>query len=184
VTRRTRIAVTIAVIAGVQLAAVGIYLAVQRSREAAPASTFAAQPSTIRETAPVISAMRSDGSPVTLGWPAPRARLVHFWATWCPPCTKEIPSLLAFARDMRDQGIEVVAIAVEDDWKDIAAFFGGTVPPEVMVETDGAAHKRLGVATLPDSYLVGTDGRVIERYYGARDWASSAAREHVLTRVR
>jgi hypothetical protein len=85
---------------------------------------------------------------------------------------------------MREHGVEVVAIAVEDDWKDIATFFGGTIPPEVIVETDGAAHKRFGVSTLPDTYLVDRNGQVIERYHGARDWSAAAAREHVLARVR
>jgi thiol-disulfide isomerase/thioredoxin len=111
-------------------------------------------------------------------------RIVHFWATWCPPCVKELPSLLAFAREMRERGVEVVAIAVEDDWKDIATFFDGAIPPEVIVETDAAAHKRFGVSTLPDSYLVDRTGKVVERYHGARDWQAPAAREHVLARVR
>jgi len=184
VTRRARIAVTICVLAGVQLAAIGVYLAVQRSRTAPPASQFAAERSSIPERAPAITARRADGSTVSIAWPAPRARIVHFWGTWCPPCVKELPSLLAFAREMRGRGLEVVAIAVEDDWKDIAAFFGGRIPPEVVVETDAAAHKRLGVSTLPDTYLVDKDGRVLERYHGARDWGSSVAREHVLARLR
>ncbi|MGN6104879.1 MAG: TlpA family protein disulfide reductase [Kofleriaceae bacterium] len=182
-TRRARIAIAIAVLAGLQLGAIGIYVAVQRSRASKPAQMFASQRSSIAEAAPTITATRADGSPLSITWPAERVRIVHFWATWCPPCVKELPSLLAFARDMRGRGIEVIAIAVEDDWKDIASFFGGTIPPEVIVEAEGAAHKRFGVSTLPDSYLVGRDGRVIERYHGARDWSGSAAREHVLTRV-
>lgn len=183
-TRRARIVVTICVLAGVQLAAVGIYVAVRRSREAKPAAMFAAARSSIAETAPTITAKRADGSAVTITWPAPRTRIVHFWATWCPPCVKELPSLLAFAREMREHGVEVVAISVEDDWKDISTFFGGTIPPEVIVETDAAAHKRFGVSTLPDSYLVDKDGRLVERYHGARDWGTRAAREHVLARLR
>jgi len=101
-----------------------------------------------------------------------------------PPCVKELPSLLAFARETRERGIEAVAIAVEDDWKAISAFFGGSVPPEVIVETDGAAHKRFGVSTLPDTYLVEPAGKVVERYHGARDWRAHAAREHILARLR
>jgi thiol-disulfide isomerase/thioredoxin len=181
VTRGKRIAITVGVLVALQVAAVVIYLAVQRSRESAP--TFAAQQLSDSEPAPVIRGTRSDGSAVALEWPAQRARLVHFWATWCGPCRKELPSLIAFAREMRERGIEVVAIAVDDDWKDIAAFFGGAVPPEVIVETNGAAHKRFGVSTLPDSYLVDRSGTLVERYHGARDWTASAAREHVLARV-
>lgn len=183
-TKRARIAVTVGVLAALQLGAVGVYFAVQRGRESKSAETFAAQRSSIAEAAPTINAKRADDSSLTITWPAERTRIVHFWATWCPPCVKELPSLLAFAREMRARGIEVIAIAVDDDWKDIAAFFGGTIPPEVIVETDAAAHKRFGVSTLPDSYLVDRSGQVIERYHGARDWAASAARDHVLARLR
>jgi thiol-disulfide isomerase/thioredoxin len=159
-TRRTRIAVTIAVLVGLQLAALGIYVAVQRSRDASPAPGFASDPVALAETAPSITGTRADGSQVTLGWPAPHARLVHFWGTWCPPCIEELPSLLAFARAMRPLGVEVV------------------------VETDRAAHPRLGVSTLPDTYLVDRSGRVLERYHGARDWSAAAARDHIRARLR
>lgn len=183
-TRRARIALAIGILAGLQLVAIAIYVGVQRSREPKPVTGFAAERSSMAEAAPTIKAMRADGSAVAITWPSERTRIVHFWATWCPPCVKELPSLLAFAREMRERGIEVVAIAVDDDWADIAAFFGGTIPPEVVVETDAAAHKRFGVSTLPDSYLVDRIGQVVERYHGARDWRAPAAREHVLARMR
>lgn len=169
-TKRRRIAVTIGVLVALQLAAIAIYLAVRRSREPALPS------------APAMTVTRASGSPVALGWPSDKPRIVHFWGTWCRPCTKELPGLLAFAREL--SGIEVVAIAVEDDWTDIAAFFGGAIPPEIVVETDGAAHRGLGVTTLPDSYLVDRAGRVVERVHGAHDWSLPSAREHVLDRLR
>lgn len=181
-TRRARIAIGVGVLAALQIGAVMTYLLVQRSRESKASASFAVERSSIAEVAPPIRAQRADGSALTLTWPAQRTRIVHFWATWCPPCVKELPGLLAFARDMRERGLEVVAIAVEDDWKDIATFFGGTVPPEVIVETDGAAHQRFGVSTLPDTYLVSPAGKVVERYHGARDWRTPAARAHFSSR--
>lgn len=182
-TRRTRIAITIGVLVGIQLGAIAIYLVVERSRGRTSAPAFAAQRLSDAEPAPTIAGKRADGSGVAITWPSQRARLVHFWATWCEPCRDELPSLLAFARETRERGIDVVAIAVEDNWKDIATFFGGTVPPEVIVETDAAAHKRFGVSTLPDSYLIDRSGKLVERYHGARDWRTSAARDHVLARI-
>ena len=183
-TRRARIAITVGVLAAVQVGALAIYLLVQRSREAKPPDRFAAERSSIADMAPSINAKRSDGSAIAITWPTKGTRIVHFWATWCPPCVMELPSLLAFAREMRGRGIEVVAIAVEDDWKAISTFFGGDIPPEVIVETDDAAHKRFGVSTLPDTYLVDPTGKVIERYHGARDWRAPAAREHILARLK
>ena len=102
---------------------------------------------------------------------------MHFWGTWCAPCRRELPGLLAFARST--PGLELVAVAIDDDWASIATFFGGTVPPEVVIATDAATHKRYGASTLPDSYLVDRTGKLVERYHGAREWQSTAARDHL-----
>jgi thiol-disulfide isomerase/thioredoxin len=182
--KRARIAIAVGVLAGLQLAALGIYLAVQRAREA-PRDAFPAQRVTSSERAPTITGTRASGAGVELAWPAPRMRILHFWGTWCAPCVKELPSLLAFARAMRQRGadLEIVAIAVNDDWNAVTAFFQGAVPAEVVIESD-AAHKRFGVSTLPDTYLVDRAGALVERYHGARDWSTAVARQHILSRLR
>lgn len=182
-TKRTRIAVTVGVLVGLQLAAIGIYRAVETSREPASARvSFKTQPMAAEQVPPLVG-KRSDGSELRLAWPSQRMQIVHFWATWCEPCRDELPSLLAFARDMRERGLEVVAVAVDDDWKDIHAFFGGTVPQEVVIPTDATIHKRFGASSLPDSYLVDRSGKLVERYHGARDWRAGVARDHFLALV-
>jgi thiol-disulfide isomerase/thioredoxin len=180
-TRRGRIVVAIGVLVGLQLLAVLVYVAVQRSREpAVSVAGFSGERLDRSEPAPGFAAAGVDGTPVSVSWPSDRVRIVHFWGTWCEPCREELPSLLAFGRGMRDRGIEVVAIAVDDDWRDIRTFFGGVVPPEVVIATDPTVHKRFGVSTLPDSYLVDRAGRLVERFHGERDWRDPAARDHVL----
>jgi thiol-disulfide isomerase/thioredoxin len=175
VTRRWRILLALAILVALQLGALLAYRAVEASRR--PRVTFAAEP--LRgDAAPAFEAARADGAAVSVRWPAAPVRLVHFWATWCAPCRDELPGLLAFGRALRGHGLEVVAVAVDDEWSDIAAFFGGAVPPEVVRARDPAAHKRFGVSTLPDSYAVDPGGRLVERFHGARDWRSSAARAH------
>jgi hypothetical protein len=71
-------------------------------------------------------------------------------------------------------------VAVDDVPADIERFFGGAVPPEVVIPADAASHKLYGVSTLPDTYLVNGNGRLIERIHGARDWSSPSAREHII----
>ncbi|MCB9508200.1 MAG: hypothetical protein H6697_11135 [Myxococcales bacterium] len=73
-----------------------------------------------------------------------------------------------------------VAVAVDDDWTDVRAFFDGDVPPEIVVATDPDVHKRCGVSTLPDSYVVDRAGILVERFHGERDWRATAARDHLL----
>jgi len=123
---------------------------------------------------------RAGGAAVALTWPAAGPRLVHFWATWCEPCRRELPGLLALARALE---LELVAIAVDDDWAEIGLFFDGAVPPEIVIEPAGEALRALGVSTLPDSYLVDRAARVIERYDGERDWRTAAAQAHLRARL-
>jgi thiol-disulfide isomerase/thioredoxin len=175
----------IAALAALQLVALVVYRTVERRRGAGASAEeprFAVERLDAREPAPAFEGRRRDGTAAAISWPAPRPRLVHFWGTWCDPCRRELPSLLAFARGT--PGIELVAVAVEDDWPSIDAFFDGAVPPEVVIATDAAVHKRYGAATLPDSYLVDRAGKLVERYHGARDWQSAAARDHLQRVVR
>lgn len=177
-TRGARIGVVVAVLATLQLGALAVYLAVERGRGAkAVASQFVAERLDAREAAPAFEARRRDGAAVAISWPSPRTRLVHFWGTWCEPCRRELPGLLRYVRGT--PGLELVAVAVDDDWASIATFFDGAVPPEIVMATDAATHKRYGASTLPDSYLVDRAGKLVERYHGARDWQSAAARDHL-----
>jgi thiol-disulfide isomerase/thioredoxin len=184
VSRPARMAVVIGVLAAFQVAAYLVYRAVERSRSPRVAAVrFEAERLRGGEAAPALAGMRADGTRVYLSWPSERVRLVHFWATWCEPCRTELPGLLALGRDLRSQGIDVVAVAVDDDWADVRTFFDGDVPPEVIVASDPGVHKRFGVSTLPDSYVVARDGTLAERFHGARDWRTTAARDHLLAMV-
>ncbi|KAB2910661.1 MAG: TlpA family protein disulfide reductase [Kofleriaceae bacterium] len=179
-TRPARVAIAIAVLAAFQVAAYLVYRAVERARAPrAPAARFEGETLRGAEAAPLLDGTRADGSAVAITWPSDRIRVVHFWATWCKPCRTELPGLLALARGLRDDGIDLVAVAVDDSWSDIRAFFDGDVPPEVMVTTDPEVHKRFGVSTLPDTYVVDRTGNLVERFHGARDWRAAAAREHL-----
>ncbi len=180
-TRPARIAIAVAVLGAFQLAAYLVYRAVERSRTPRAVPTrFEGERLRGTETAPPLDGARADGSAVAITWPTDRIRVVHFWATWCKPCRTELPGLLALSRDLRAQGIDLVAVAVDDEWTDIRAFFDGEVPPEIVVARDPDVHKRFGVSTLPDSYVVDRNGKLVERFHGARDWRASAARDHLL----
>jgi len=182
--RRMRIIVVVAALAGLQLAALLVYRVVEGSRsEEERAVRFAAERLRGAEAAPAFDAARVDGTAVRVSWPAARARIVHFWATWCEPCRQELPGLLALARELEGRGVEMLAVAVDDEWDQVRDFFGGQPPPEVVIARDPSAHKRYGVSTLPDTYLIDRAGKLLERVHGARDWRSAAARDHLLTFV-
>ena len=102
-----------------------------------------------------------------------RRTLVHFWATWCAPCVRELPELLAFARENR---IDLLAVSLDTDVTKIEAFFDREVPREIVVAHAEAARALLGVETLPDTYLLDSAGRVTQRLHGAQNWQSPEAK--------
>jgi peroxiredoxin len=181
--RKRRVLVVIAALLAVQAAAIGIYVAVERIRGAA-GSEFRVEQLRGDVRAPDILLERADGSRVSIHDLDGRVRLVHFWATWCPPCTGELPGLLATSRALADRGLALIAISMDDDWNAIRSFFDGEIPAEVYRAVEGNAHRRYDIVSLPDSYLVPRDGHLLLRYDGARDWRSAAAKAHLASRLR
>jgi cytochrome c biogenesis protein CcmG, thiol:disulfide interchange protein DsbE len=100
-----------------------------------------------------------------------RVVLVNFWATWCPPCVDESPSLEKFAELMRNQGVEVLGISVDQDPAALQKFIHqfhltftiGRDPNQEL------AH-RYGTFVYPETYIVDRDGRVAEKIIGPIDW--------------
>jgi len=78
--------------------------------------------------------------------------LVNFWATWCPPCRDEMPSLNRLAQSFDPQSFEVVAISVDDGWEPIEKFLAGQKIPFRVVWDEGAKMSRTwGTSKYPES---------------------------------
>lgn len=98
-----------------------------------------------------------------------RYQLVHFWATWCPPCRAELPTLLAMAKRNRDR-LEVWAVSTDREWATVQRFLKGPMSPRVVRDPDGSGSRRYGVTGLPDTYLIDPQGRIKARFSGAQNW--------------
>ncbi len=159
-------------VVAVQVALIGIYWLVERdrSRDARVGSALGTDPPRQMDaTFPALTLRRSDGRTVRL--PAPnRPRLVHFWATWCPPCRAELPGLLQLGRE---HPVDVVAVALDEDWTKVHSFLRGRSAADVFLGNRREIEHRLGVRTLPVTFLVRPDGRSVYRFDGARDWTDS-----------
>jgi thiol-disulfide isomerase/thioredoxin len=172
----------VAVLALFQAGAALIYWAVEDARSRAPDAPFEVE-RLLGAEAPDLSLRRADGSPVRLSELRGKVVLLHFWATFCPPCETELPGLLELAREHGPEGVVLLAVALDDDWPTIEAFFGGAVPPEVVRGVEGDEHRRYDVGTLPDTTIVGRSGQLAMRAAGARDWRSAGARAVLLAAV-
>lgn len=142
---------------------IGGYLLLDRGHEEPPA--FLVEP--LDEPAPALAVQRA-GAPQPI--PAD-PHLVHFWATWCAPCIEELPGLLAASEA---EGVPLVAVT-DESWPVVEAWFDGTVPAGVVRDPTGEAASRWRVSGLPDTFVV-SEGRLVGRIGGPRDWSSPPAR--------
>lgn len=111
----------------------------------------------------------SQGQATTLGPRLAPVSLVHFWATWCPPCIEEIPALQRLTRDFAEHhDFGIVMVAVQDSSDKVNAFLG---PGAEMMLYDPKwdVANRYGTRQLPETYLV-VRGQVVEKFVGQTDW--------------
>ncbi|MDP6947207.1 MAG: TlpA disulfide reductase family protein, partial [Myxococcota bacterium] len=111
----------------------------------------------------------SGKSTVTLReYSAGRMLFLNFWATWCEPCVREMPSMLALRRTLSDPRVEMVGVSYDEGWEALLGFFRrfvGGMPREIDVAIDaagdGPASLRLlfGTHKLPETYVI-VDGHV------------------------
>jgi peroxiredoxin len=107
---------------------------------------------------------------------------LNLWATWCPPCRMEMPSMERLYR--RLQGTDFVMLAVSEDEDGIAAVrpfvdkMGLTFP--VLLDQDGGLPSRYGVTGYPETFVIDRDGRVIQHTVGPENWESEAVYRYFL----
>jgi len=103
-----------------------------------------------------------------------RPVLVSFWATWCPPCVEEMPSLQELARRLGDKAT-VLAVSVDDSWDAIRRFFPNGTPLTVLLDPTREAPGRFGTSQFPESFLIDPSGHVRHAFINQRDWSAPEA---------
>jgi thiol-disulfide isomerase/thioredoxin len=119
------------------------------------------------EMAPPIQALDLLGKPVSKDNWGGKVVIVNFWATWCPPCREEIPELLELKKEYKDR-LEIVGISEDDDPPASVLKFvqqkGMTYP--IVMATPELIDSYGGVPALPTSFLIDTQGRVVQKHSG------------------
>src|SRR5258706_10718095 len=111
-----------------------------------------------------------DGKPLTLASAHGKVVLLNFWATWCGPCRAEIPDLIALQQKYKDQ-LQIIGLTVDDDdvafVKQVVARTRINYP--VAMTTPEVRGRYGGVAALPTSFVLDTQGRIVQKHEGLRD---------------
>lgn len=124
--------------------------------------------------APMISVATMDGSTLALSSLKGKVVLLNFWATWCPPCREEIPSMMKLNERMAGKPFQMVCVSIDDGGKAaVEEFFkssGFHLP--AYLDLNGAGAKTYGLTGVPESYIINKKGILVKKVIGGLDWNS------------
>ena len=99
--------------------------------------------------------------------------MINFWATWCPPCRQEMPSLEAIYQDLKDDGFVVIAVNQWESPELVFPYIGQlsvfpTFP--IVFDHDGKLSQAYDVKGLPTTFIINKQGNIVYRAIGGRDF--------------
>ena len=126
-----------------------------------PANSNSVVPMEVNYAAPELSLQNVQGETEALTDYLGQVVLVNNWATWCPPCKAEMPTLVAYHNEHNVDGFSVIAVEAGEPLETVSPFvksFEMTFP--VWLDPNGAALRAFGNGTLPNSYVIDRSGTV------------------------
>lgn len=125
---------------------------------------------------PGLSAVDIKGNNFSLDSMKGQVKIVNFWASWCGPCVEEFPSMIRLIKAMNGQ-VKLVAISgdeSEDEMKIFLKSFPETENPNITViwDKESKLSQSYNVDRLPESFIVGKDGKLVKKVVGSIDWGN------------
>lgn len=129
---------------------------------------------TVGDLAPDFQLEDTKGNKVSLSDLRGKVVLVNFWATWCPPCIEEMPSMERLNEVIAGDDFVLLAINTEKNGRSIVPAFLEKTPYTfpILYDDQGVVQKRYGVFKFPESFIINKDGTVAEKIIGPLDWSS------------
>ncbi|WP_236840498.1 TlpA family protein disulfide reductase [Bosea sp. RAC05] len=135
---------------------------------------------------PALAFETGDGRPLSLSDFQGRFVLLNVWATWCPPCRKEMPSLDRLQAKIGGDDFEVVALSIDREAELVKPFFASVGVAHLVVYLDrtGSVMPTLRIAGLPTTVLIDPRGVEVARWAGAKEWDEPAVIDELRTLMR
>jgi peroxiredoxin len=132
-------------------------------------------PEALRNATPDFQLPDATGHTVSLSQQKGHPVLLNFWATWCPPCVDEVPSLEDLARRLKGTDMRMLAVSVDDEWDQIRRFFAKGSDIGVLLDKSHDIPKKFGTEKFPETFMVDASGRIRYYFINKRDWSRPEA---------
>jgi thiol-disulfide isomerase/thioredoxin len=130
----------------------------------------------IGDTIADMSFVGLDGSRLSLGSIKDKVVVVHFWATWCAPCRKEMPSLERLSQKLDPNRFALIGVSVDEDINLVKEFklkYGIRFAKYIDADMS-LAQGRFGATAYPETFIIGRDGRLLRHMLGEHEWDTPA----------
>ena len=106
--------------------------------------------------------------------------VLNFWATWCPPCVEEMPSLVKMQEEMKSRGVVVLAVSVDDDERSYHTFLKkNNVDLLTVRDPQQKSNELYGTFKFPETYIIDRNGVVQRKFIGPVDWTSADIKDYL-----
>lgn len=106
--------------------------------------------------------------------------VLNFWATWCPPCVDEFPSLSEMAQDFQSKNIIVLGVSVDRNQQAYRQFVDRMRPGfQTALDSEASISANYGTFKYPETYIIDSNGKVRMKFIGPRDWADQKIRSDI-----
>ena len=123
--------------------------------------------------APNFSLPDLDGKMVSLSDYRGKVVLLNIWATWCPPCVEEMPSMEKLYQELQGEGFEILAVSIDESGaQDVLPFMKKhKLSFPALIDSRGTLKGLYQTTGVPESFIIDKDGILVEKVIGPRDWA-------------
>jgi len=129
------------------------------------------------QAAPDFTLTNMLGQKVTLSALQGKVVILNFWATWCPPCKEEMPSMEMLYRKYKDQGLVILAVNAEEDGKELVENFLKKNPYTfpILLDSEAEVQNLYNIFRFPETLIIDRNGNIADRVVGAIDWTGKRA---------
>jgi len=159
---------------GLVTVAVGLYLIFLRNNQS-PTEVQEIRPdfsSRVGNPAPDFTLPALGGNPARLSNYRGKMVFLNFWATWCPPCRAEMPSMESLYQRLKGQDFEMLAVSIDtkgtDRVQSFVTTYGLTFP--VLLDPNKKVYRLYGLTGVPETFIIGKNGEILLKIIGPRDW--------------
>ncbi|QSV45652.1 TlpA disulfide reductase family protein [Geobacter benzoatilyticus] len=113
-----------------------------------------------------------NGEKVTLSELKGKVVILNFWATWCPPCRQEIPSMMRLNTAMAGKPFRMLCVSIDDGGKEAVEKFFSTTGFNLpaFLDTDKRAGALYGITGVPETFIIDANGVILKKIVGAIEW--------------